>query len=485
MRRKSGYKTLIVSFLALFLLPVFNLRAESKEEVQAPIYFRFNSEVYDPSVFSNEAAMRSIFQSIDRIGPDRIDHIEITGYSSPDGVTEFNRNISLHRARNVAKILRARYADLSRRVHVRAGGEAWPALRESVTADRRLTDTSREKVLRFLSDTTISNDTRKWRLQNWLKSDANVGPVYPYLLRNHYRKLRNSVVVVIYEVPDTPVPVPEQPKDTVAVVPPPADTVALPAPADTLPAAPDTLPAAPDTLAQPQPAPPDTLADPNALRDAHLAPDDTAATVADTYTVHHGFIPAAGLSTNIPYDLTYVPGYGLTSIPSFSFEYYPASRGRWTYGLDVEWPMWKHWNSQRFMQINNLTIWTRRYFRDPEVRPQGAYALASVNAARYGIGFNQKGWLGEGLGASVGAGYKWPIGQSRFWFDVGGALGIFFSGYDPYVYGNDALGWYYYDYAGKPEDFTERNNRWLWFGPTRIYFSVGVDLFNRNRRAKQ
>ena len=67
MRRISGHKTLIVSFLALFLLPVFNLRAESKEEVQAPIYFRFNSEVYDPSVFSNEAAMRSIFQSIDRI----------------------------------------------------------------------------------------------------------------------------------------------------------------------------------------------------------------------------------------------------------------------------------------------------------------------------------------------------------------------------------------------------------------------------------
>ena len=464
MKRKSGYKTLMVSMLALFLLPVSSLKAEPREEVQVPIYFRFNSEVYDPSVFSNEAAMRSIFHSIDSIGPDRIESIEITGYSSPDGVYEVNNKISLHRARSVAKILRARYTEVARRVRVHEGGESWPALRKSVSSDTRLTAGSREKVLRFLDDASISNDTRKWRLQNWLKNDPNVGPIYPYLLRNHYRKLRNSVVVVIYEVPAPPVP--------------PADTVALPAPAD-------TLPAAPDTLAQPQPALPDTLADPNALRDAHLAPDDTAATAADTYTVHHGFIPAAGLSTNIPYDLTYVPGYGLTSIPSFSFEYYPASRGRWTYGLDVDWPMWKHWNTQRFMQINNLTIWTRRYFRDPEVRPQGAYALASVNAARYGIGFNQKGWLGEGLGASMGAGFKWQIGQSRFWFDAGGALGIFFSGYDPYVYGNDALGWYYYDYAGKPEDFTPRNNRWIWFGPTRIYFSVGVDLFNRNRRAKQ
>ena len=201
--------------------------------------------------------------------------------------------------------------------------------------------------------------------------------------------------------------------------------------------------------------------------------------------MRHGFIPALGISTNLPYDITYVPGYGLTSIPSLSLEYYPSSRGRWTYGLDIEWPMWKHWDSQRFMQINNVTVWGRRYFRDPEVRPQRAYLFGSVNATRYGVGFKQKGWIGEGIGASVGAGYKWPIGKSRFWFDAGGALGLFWSLYDPYVYGNDALGWYYYDYAGKPEDFKERNNGWLWFGPTRIYFSIGIDLFNRNRRAKE
>ena len=93
MKRKSGYKTLIVSILALSLLPVFNLRAETKEEVQVPIYFRFNSEVYDPAVFSNQEAMRSIFQTIESLGWDRIESIEITGYSSPDGVYEVNNNI--------------------------------------------------------------------------------------------------------------------------------------------------------------------------------------------------------------------------------------------------------------------------------------------------------------------------------------------------------------------------------------------------------
>ena len=436
-----------------------------------------------PFFCENEAAMRAIFNLVDSLGTDRVESIEVTGYSSPEGVYEYNLKVSLRRARSVAKILRARYAGMSHRVRVQAGGEAWPALRERVEADTRISKASQARVLRFLDDTSISDDTRKWRMVNWLKNDPNVGPLYPYLLRNHYRKLRSGVVVVIHEVPETPETpqTKQQPADTAVLLPAPGADTAVAAPA--LPPVDSAQFRLLDSVAVAAPA--DTLPTPDSLANAVLAPDSPDTTPADIYACHKGFIPAAGLSTNIPYDLTYVPGYGLTSIPSFSFEYYPASRGRWTYGLDVEWPMWKHWNSQRFMQINNLTLWTRRYFRDPGVRPQGAYALASVNAARYGIGFNQRGWLGEGLGASLGGGYKWQIGDSRFWFDTGAALGFFFSGYDPYVYGNDALGWYYYDYAGKPEDFQKRNNRWFWLGPTRIYFSVGVDLFNRNRRAKQ
>ena len=469
MKRAKLYNSLIVSVLALLLVPISSLKAEPVGEARFPIYFRFNSQIYDPNVFSNEAAMRSIFRMVDSLGTDKIERIEITGYSSPDGVYECNNNISLHRARSVAKILRARYADMARRVHVHAGGEAWPALREQVTADTRITDRSREKILRFLNDPSISDDTRKWRLQNWLKNDPNVGDLYKYLLRNHYRKLRYSVVVAIHEVPEAPASEPELPVDTLV-------QPQLPEADSTRFGLIDTMEVAPQ---------PDTLADPGAIKEANLTPAEPDAGPAETRRDRRAFIPAAGLSTNIPYDITYVPGYGLTSIPSLSFEYYPASRGRWTYGFDLEWPMWKHWDTQRFMQINNLTLWGRRYFRDPEVRPQGAYLLGSINGTRYGIGFNQKGWIGEGFGASVGGGFKFPIGKSRFWFDAGGALGVFWSRYDPYVYGNDALGWYYYDYGGKPEDFKERNNGWLWFGPTRIYFSIGVDLFNRNRRAKQ
>ena len=190
--------------------------------------------------------------------------------------------------------------------------------------------------------------------------------------------------------------------------------------------------------------------------------------------------PVIGVSTNLLYDLTYIPHYGLTSIPSFSLEYYP-SRGHYTVGADVEWPMWRHHEDHRFMQVNNLTFWVRRYFRATDGRFRGGYLFASANAARYGIGWEAKGWEGEGLGASLGAGWKFLLGR-RMFLDMGAAVGGFYSAYDPYVYGFDATGRYYYDFAGDESQFTPRRKRLMWFGPTRVYISLGVDLFNRKKK---
>lgn len=193
--------------------------------------------------------------------------------------------------------------------------------------------------------------------------------------------------------------------------------------------------------------------------------------------------PILGISTNLPYDITWVPGYGVTSIPSLSVEFYFKNWKHFTLGADVEWPMWKHWDSHRFMQINNITLWTRRYFRTRacEESVKGFYLLANLNAARFGIGFDaDRGWQGEGLGASLGAGHRWTWG--RFFIDAGLAIGYFYARYDPYVWGNDPSGWYYYDYTGDPEDFVPRRMALHWFGPTRVYVSIGFDIAKKNRK---
>lgn len=203
------------------------------------------------------------------------------------------------------------------------------------------------------------------------------------------------------------------------------------------------------------------------------------AQVADSLHGHvarHESKPVLAFSTNLPYDIAYIPRYGLTSIPSISLEYYPSKYGRWTAGADLEFPMWRHWESHRFMQIQNLTLNTRFYFKRGNYH--GLYVLANVNAARYGIGWDAKGWEGEGLGASVGIGYKLTI-YKRLFLDAGVAAGYFYSRYDPYEYGFDSTQRYYYDYVGVPEEFVRRNHALNWFGPTRIWIAIGLELFSR------
>lgn len=199
--------------------------------------------------------------------------------------------------------------------------------------------------------------------------------------------------------------------------------------------------------------------------------------------------PVIGLSTNLLYDVA--------TIPSFGIEFYPA-RGHWTFGADLEFSHWMHRSTHFYNQIHNITLSTRRYFRSsdsyttsrrhksdsPAVSSfYGLYLTGNVNAVQYGLGWDAHGWEGEGLGVGLGIGYKWQLDR-RMYLDLGATAGFFYSRYDPYVWGNDDTGWYYYDYNGDPRDFVRRRMALTWFGPTRIYLSLGVNLFDRNNKRR-
>ncbi len=481
--------SLILAFVLSGMTP---LPQESGSEISFSLYFRWDKSEHDEDYVSNKGALDRFINQVRQIDKATINSIDVTSYSSPEGVYEHNMKLSRERARYVRTLLRTNIPELSSRIHVRSGGEAWGPLRDRVAADRKLTDHSRERVLKFLDNDEISNDTRKWRLANWLGNDPNVGSIYKYLLRAHYRYLRCCVVVVItLKEPalagmNATAPAPASQQDAPAPARPAADSATAERDSD-MNAANAALRAPTDSVAAPAGtavAPADTVAKAPADSTAAVVPSsDEAANLADATAARRRFTPVLGLSTNLPYDITYFPGYGLTSIPSFSIEYYPSNWGHYTFGADVEWPMWKHWDTHNFMQINNLTFWGRRYFKAAdEQRYKGLYLLASVNAARFGVGSDGTGWQGEGAGISAGIGHKWMLGRSRFFVDAGLAVGGFFAAYDSYTYGNDAFGWYYYDYTGKVEDFKPRSKRWLWFGPTRVYISIGIDLFNRDRK---
>jgi hypothetical protein len=477
-------RNFIMAFL--FALSTIGLaQAQTVVSREFPLCFRWDNPHYDKTYLENESVEKELFGFVDSLETTKIEQIIIETYASPEGAIYRNNELCKQRAAELKWLLLKRFPETRGKFMLRSAGESWAKLRERVANDKKISDASREKILRILDDNTISLDTRKYRLSKTLGTDPKVGDLWLYLLRYHYRYIRCGAIVIVVVRDTTAVDTAAPSADAAAHS---ADAAASSViPSEAKEPAPSVIPSEAKESAEAK-EPADTVAA-KPLIDSTLSqtlpPETTQEESGQTADIkpvkRHERKPLLGISTNLIYDATYIPHYGFTSIPSLSLEYYPYN-GRWTIGADVEWPMWRHWDTHDFMQINNITLWVRRYFSPDLQLYKGAYLFGNVNAVQYGIGWDDKGWEGEGLGGSLGIGYKKYFGNSRFYFDTGLAAGVFWSQYDPYVWGNEATGWYYYDYAGKPEDFRERGKRLLWFGPTRLYFSIGYDLLMRKKR---
>jgi len=388
------------------------------------IFFPVNDATVRPSFKTNAVSIAQLDSLFGGHSPMPGDTVVIEGKASIDGPELYNAGLSRRRAEAIRRYVADRYPDFAGILSVRAAGEPWEEIRATVAADSLLAADSRSAILDIF-DADLSADGKERRLNaipGWRAYARTLNPLF-----------RTATVISTSAFPfaDFDADFGLERLDWT-----------LPTPAI------EFLP--------------DRLEVPALTRSARLR-------------------PVLGISTNLLYDITYIPNYGLTSIPSLSLEYYPARNRHYTFGCDVEFPSWKHWDEHRFLTVYNITLWTRRYFKSCEERFHGLYLLGSVNGARFGIGWDAKGWQGEGAGASLGIGHKWLLGR-RLFLDTGIALGAFYAQYDPYVFGFDATLRYYYDYAGDPAQFHKRNHRFFWAGPTRIYVSIGIDLFNRKRR---
>lgn len=408
--------------------------SDQTSEPTVVIWFSFDDATVRPDYSDNRRSLEQLDSLINSRAFSQLDTLRIVSRSSMDGNYDYNHLLSLRRARSVKTYITKHYPDFQGTISMVSEGEVWSEFREAVAADATLSDLTRERMLEII-DSDAAPDRKEARLKSL--------PSWRTYLRKLFPTYRSATVTPHYWMLDMPRIDDDQMLESLAWIP-----------------AAQAIQLRPDNLVVP------------ALTGSTLAGSSKRGQLPVD--------PIFGLSTNLIYDATYVPKYGFTSIPSVSLEFYPR-RGHWTVGADVEWPMWKHWDDHRFLQIQNVTLWTRRYFKAKDDRFRGLYLFASANAARFGIGYDAKGWEGEGIGASLGIGHKWTFGR-RFFLDLGIAAGAFYAKYDPYVFGNDATQRYYYDYVGDPDLFQERNHRWFWGGPTRAYVSFGIDLFNRNHR---
>ena len=431
---------------------------------EARVIFRWDKAIYEDSYFGNSEAADKLLSLLEEIGEENIDSVSVIAYASPEGVYEHNLMLSRRRAREFDLAVKDRIGLKGKnlRITVLPGGEAWEQLRDRVAADSTMSDAARSITLKVLDDDSISNETRKWRMShNALGATPQEGDIYHYLLLNHYPHLRClAIKIYVKEAAEEANLNASEDTDNRLVTSNLQNQVTEVAPAEEI--ADSTT-----VIAAPIPVIPGTDRESllPAIPDAAWTPGRTG-------------LPVIGLSTNLIYDATWIPHYGFTSVPSFSLEYYPA-RGHWTFGADVDWSHWLHPAEHRYNQIHNITLWGRRYFKNGEEGFRGTYLLAGLNGTQYGLGWDEKGWEGELAGISAGIGHKWNWG--RFFLDTGIDLGFFYSVYDPYVWGNDATQWYYYDYSGDPDKFVTRRKGLTWFGPTRAYISIGFDLFKRKK----
>lgn len=196
------------------------------------VHFQFDNSSLNLHYMGNAQALERFAYVIDSIGLSKIDSVVIVSQSSPEGVYEHNLKLSRLRAATMHRTIGQCHPELNDRLYVHPDGESWERLREYVTSDKKMKQTTIDKVVSII-DSDVNVGTKKWRLQQL--------PIYRYLVQTYYPRLRNSVFCIVYyevAVEETPVEVVgkeekvEVPEEAEVV---PADTVSVsepePAPA--------------------------------------------------------------------------------------------------------------------------------------------------------------------------------------------------------------------------------------------------------------
>ena len=366
----------------------------------------------------------------------------IRGAASPEGSYANNRRLGQGRTDNLFHIIEAQLSQTGK--HRRARVQATAVTEDyAYLADlmQEAGDADAEAVRQLLEQCQWDEPRCKRALQQ-----MRGGQVWDRLVVEYFPRLRAARVVLLLRrmrpaSPPVPDVTPLQPLDTIALHPVAVQTESL----------------AVNAAAQPQ----------------------------VTWTRRH----LIALRTNLLRDAFYMPQFGFAPGLDAQLEYYPL-QGHYTYNAAFTWTQHRHWADHQFLQIRDLQLEARRYFRDGGTF-LGPYVGAYAQAAMFGIGLSDtKGWEGEALGAGLDLGWVLPLnrkGNFRLEFNV--SAGYLAAKHDPHVWGNPvtgkADGHYYYDYHGSAKNFIERNHLFQWFGPTNIGISFTYDIIYRKKTLKQ
>nr|MCR5519558.1 hypothetical protein [Bacteroidales bacterium] len=152
---EMGHKLVLV--IAFIFANLFFVRAQ---EPALRIYYHFDSAVVDADYLSNAET----FQAMENmISSGASLSFEIVAYSSPEGNSAYNEDLSARRAEALRRHLVSRYPNLSGKLTLSPVAEAWDLLRSDVLNDTRLSGSARENILSII-DSNESDDAKEAKL---------------------------------------------------------------------------------------------------------------------------------------------------------------------------------------------------------------------------------------------------------------------------------------------------------------------------------
>ncbi len=164
------------------------------------VYFTIGQWQFEPALDGNAASMDAFINRV-RMAADaqKLDHIEVSGYSSPDGPAGFNERLSVERCHTIAWLIVDRTGISRDLVETMPQGIGWNELRSMVAADPEVP--SRDKILDILDNTPVSVFDAKGRLIDGRKKqlmDLRGGRPYNWMREHLFPRLRSAVAVALY-----------------------------------------------------------------------------------------------------------------------------------------------------------------------------------------------------------------------------------------------------------------------------------------------
>ena len=129
------------------------------------ILFDINSVEVDRNFGTNAQFLDNLAATLQSLGADGIDSIEIVAMASPEGSVAENDILAFKRAQAAREYIVARFPELEGKITVRSIGETWDGLKSAVKEDATLSAESRSEILSII-DSTTSADEKEAALRN-------------------------------------------------------------------------------------------------------------------------------------------------------------------------------------------------------------------------------------------------------------------------------------------------------------------------------